>query len=280
MVRSIRREPGAAELALNKYAGDPAIVARHVAWGAGRAWPVDTVFEQKAAKHFCLPADKVVGVLACGTGGAAIDLVTRISTFVHGYDWRDEVEKPAAEIIKKSGHGAKVLVNLMSLDTVFPPKTRCHGMIAVEPVLTRAQPKVLDWLRLAVVPGSQIIFEEPSLEHQEKANKVSWFHGVEPKDCFWQSPSDRENALKQSGFAVQRIQETTGGAMRSLHQALQNAQVSEQQLDDAIKLAPVLEPVRNFFKKEVNSARNRLQALEVGDVAVYRYRVIKPCADR
>jgi len=267
-----------ADLVLTKYSGEPEIVARHAAWGAGRFWPKDEAFEQRVSRHFQLSADKIIAVLGCGTGASALNIAKHMPTFVHGYDWRANAEVTAEALISASGQGAKVLVRTIDIDTVFPPKTRSHGLIAIEPVLTYAQPKILDWLGLALISGSTAIFEEPSLEAGN--SKISWFAGQDAEDSFWQNPGERESALQQAGFCVQNIKETTGGAMRALRAAIVKSEIAANELDDAIELAPILEPVRNFFIKEVDAAKNRLHALEVGDVAVYRYQVIKQRTDR
>ncbi len=276
--KPVSRKSLESDRVLAKYSGDPETVAMHAAWGSGRFWPADEAFEQKASSCFQLSADKIVGVLGCGSAGAPLHIAKMLPTFVHGYDWRCKVEDTAKELIEHSGQSGKVLVRTIDLDTVFPPKTRSHGMIAVEPVLTFAQPKVIDWLGLAVIGGGTMVFEEPSLE--PGAPEISWFANRSAKECYWQSPGERESALRQAGFTVQRVQETTGGSMRALRAAIAKAESSAIELNNAIDLVPILEPVRDFFTKELNSAKNRLHALEVGDAAVYRYRVIKQRAER
>jgi len=275
-----RMEPSPGELALAKYSGDPAIVAAHAAWGSGRLWPQDKSLEQKAAGYFQLSADKIVGVLGCGTGAAAVALSHQIPCFIYGYDWRSNVEIPGTEFVKTTGAQSKVQIRSMSLDTVIPPLKRCAGLVAIEPVLTRAQDPVLDWVRLAMSPGAQVVFEEPSLEHQVGLSPTKpWFADMGNEQCTWASPGARQQSLKQVGLNVQNVQETTGTALRSLRSCMQGIPAARQELDDAIKLAPILEPVREFFNKEVEAAKNRLNVLENGDVAVYRYRVIKQRAD-
>ncbi|VAW01355.1 hypothetical protein MNBD_ALPHA06-1621 [hydrothermal vent metagenome] len=271
-----RLEPSPADLALAKYSGDPAIVAAHAIWGAGRLWPADTAFEQRASGYFNLASDKIVGVLAAGTGAAAIGIANHLPTFVYGYDWRALAEVPGTQFVKESGHGAKVLLRTINLDTVIPAPRKCEGLIAIEPVLTRSQERMLDWLRLSVSGGGQIVLEEPSVDNSSGFDPMAnWFADMDNKDCDWQGPGSRKNALEQAGFSVGRVQETTGGAVRVIREALDGVAAADAEICKAIELAPILEPVREFFEKEVNAARNRLRALESGGVAVYRYRAIK-----
>ncbi len=279
-VRVKRREPGPADLALAQYSGDPALVAAHAAWGSGRLWPADPGFEQRACRSFQVGSDKIVGVLGSATGGPVVAMAAHLSCFVFGFDWRSNAEVPAQEFIKASGVGNKINVRAINLDMVFPLQRKCDGMIAVEPVLTRSQDQVLDWLRLAISGGGQVILEEPSLENQaRKAPKGQWFVDQENDDCFWKTPAEREMALKLAGFSVQRVQETTGVALRALRTAVASTDQAYEELKKATELAPILQPVTDYFIKEINTAKNRLNALENGDVAVYRYTAIKQRAD-
>jgi cyclopropane fatty-acyl-phospholipid synthase-like methyltransferase len=273
------RTPDPSELLIAKYNGDPSIVAKHAIWGKGRIWPQDQAFEEKIPSLFNFTADKIVGVLGCGTGAALLELSQRLPCFIHGYDWRQGVESAGTELIRNSGKAAKVRIRSMCLNIVLASDTRCHGIIALEPVLTRAQPKVLDWLRLALVSGGQAVLVEPSLEESNKSAASHWFKDTRSENCFWQSPGERSNALKQAGFDVRKVKETTGSYLRSMRKALSTAHKSQSELDEAIKLAPILEPLRNFFSLEVESAKNRLRTLETGAVAVYRYQLIKQRAD-
>jgi hypothetical protein len=274
--RARKREPSPAELALAKYSGDPAIVAAHVAWGAGRLWPKDGLFTEKAAASFNLGADRILGVLGCGTGASALSVTKYFPGFVYGYDWRDEAEVPGAEFVKTSSQRSKVVVRTISLETIFPPQKKCAGLIAMEPVLTRFEGKVLDWMRLALEMGGQVLLEEPSLDHSTGISAAkSWFADQGNDSLSWKSPGERKAVLHQAGFGVTRVQETTGLALRALRIAMSQIPRAEQELADAINLAPILEPVREYFTKEVDAAKNRLHALETGEVAVYRYRAIK-----
>ncbi|PHR60798.1 MAG: hypothetical protein COA47_06195 [Robiginitomaculum sp.] len=278
--RAKRRGPSPADLALAKYSGDPAIVAAHVAWGGGRLWPADPGFEQRACGSFHVGSDKIVGILGAATGGPVVAMSAHLSCFVFGFDWRSAAEVPAQEFIKAAGAGDKTSVRTINLDTVFPLQRKCEGMIAVEPVLTRSQDHVLDWLRLAISGGGQVILEEPSLEHQEQqVPKGQWFVDQENENCFWKTPAEREMALKLAGFSVQKVQETTGIALRTLRTAVASTDQAFAELSQATELAPILQPVTEFFKKEVDAAKNRLNALENGDVAVYRYTAIKHRVD-
>ena len=275
-----RLEPTLADKALAKYSGDPAIVAAHAAWGAGRLTAADISFEQRAAKTFNLAADKIVGVLGCGTGAAAVHIASHLSTFVYGYDWRPQAEVAGVDVVKASEHRAKILLQTINLETVLPPKRKCSGLLAVEPVMTRFRASALDWLRMAVVGGGQIVLEEPSSDQLGAVVPgAKWFADMQNEDCFWQSPGDREAALKQAGFDIQHIQETTGSALRALRLAQSAHEAAHEELLKAIELAQILEPVREFFTNELVTARNRLDALETGDVAVYRYRAIKQRVD-
>jgi len=64
-----------------------------------------------------------------------------------------------------------------------------------------------------------------------------------------------------------------------LRKSLSTAHKSQLDLEGAIKLAPILEPLRKYFALEVETAKKRLNTLEKGAVAVYRYQVIKQRAD-
>ncbi|MBL4616948.1 MAG: hypothetical protein JKY46_04580 [Robiginitomaculum sp.] len=273
------RVPDPAELAIAKYNGKPSIVARHAIWGKGRVWPQDEAFEKKIPSFFDFTADKVIGVIGCGTGAAQLELSAHLSSFIHGYDWRPEVEVIGSALIKESGKAAKLRIKEICLETVLAPDTRCHGIIGLEPVLTRAQPRVLDWLRLALVNGGQAVLVEPSLEENDNIAASHWFRDIESKNCFWQSPGERSNALKQAGFDVRKVKETTGSYLRSLRKSLSTAHKSQSDLESAIKLAPILEPLRKSFASEVEFAKKRLITLEKGAIAVYRYQVIKQRAD-
>ncbi len=276
-----RPEPSPSDLVLAKYSGDPAIIAAHLAWGAGRLWPRNKVFEDKVAGYFKPSADKIIGVLGCGTGGAAVAFAHHIPSFIYGYDWRKNAEIPGTEFVRSSDERAKVVIRSISLDAVFPLQNRCVGVIVAEPALTRFQDQVLDWLRLALCSGGQVIFEEPSLEHGDAFDPATpWFADMQNEDCTWQSPAERQLALKRAGFVVRQMQETTGVQVLALRTAIQQAQSASAELDEAMELVPILEPVRTQFQKELRAARNRLNALENGDVAVYRYRAIKQRANR
>jgi len=273
------REPDPAELAIAKYNGEPSIVAKHAVWGKGRVWPQDEAFEQKIPSFFDFSADKIIGVIGCGTGAVQLELSAQLSSFLHGYDWRPDVEVIGSALIKESGKSAKLRIKEICLETVLAPDTRCHGIIGMEPVLTLAQPKVLDWLRLALVNGGQAVLVEPSIEESNNDAPPQWFNDIEPEHCFWQSPGERRNALKQAGFDVRKVKETTGSYLRSLRKSLSTAHKSQLDLEGAIKLAPILEPLRKYFALEMETAKKRLNTLEKGTVAVYRYQVIKQRAD-
>lgn len=276
----VQRAPDPSEALLSKYAGPPEWTGAGVAWGAGRVAPCASDLEQRTPQYFSLSSEQILGVLGAGLGGPVANISRDMRCFVHGFDWRPGIDVPAGEFVRNSRKLAKAAVHSIMLDQVIPPARRLHGLVAVEPVLTMASDAMVDWMRMGLEPESRIVLEEPSREPGHGSGlSHPWFADRRNDECTWMDRGQREAMLKRNGFKVIKVRETTGSMLRQLRTVIQDAQHRGTELRQAMEIAPVLETVFDSFTEQLELAKNRLHALENGEIAVYRYFAIKQRAE-
>lgn len=276
----VQRAPDPSEAILQKYAGPPEWSGASVAWGPGRVSPHATDLEDRAAQYFSLSHDQILGVLGAGGGGPVARVAGSLGSFVHGYDWRSGLDIQANEYVRDRQALPKAGVHAFSLEAASPPVRRLHGLLVVEPVMTLASNTVIDWMRMSLEPDARIVLEEPSREPGHGAAPGhAWFIDNDHRDYSWMDRGEREAVLKRNGFQVMKVRETTGSMLRNLRTVLQGAQLRGEELRQAMEIAPVLEEVFDSFNEQLELAKNRLRALENGEIAVYRYFAIKQRAE-
>lgn len=276
----VQRAPDPSEELLRKYAGPAEWAGASVAWGPGRASPCAKELESRVPQYFSLGAEQILGVLGSGLGGSVSSIARSVRSFVHGYDWRASIESQASEFARSSHGAPKASIHTIMLDSVVPPLRRLHGLVAVEPVLTLSHEAMLDWMRMGLEPDARLVLEEPSLEPGHgNTPSHSWFTDVPNSECTWMGRGEREAALNHAGFWVIKVRETTGTTLRNMRFAIENAKQRGTELKQAMEIASILEDVFNSFTEQIELAKNRLHALENGEIAVYRYMAIKQRAE-
>ncbi|MGF1462643.1 MAG: class I SAM-dependent methyltransferase [Maricaulaceae bacterium] len=248
-------------------------------WGKGRIGSVAGA-EPAALMHALKLSEEtqVLGV-GCGLSGLAQGLVKASGAWVTLLDWRVDLAAVARQRVKHARLQKKVMVEPWT-EAGRVSNRRFDAAYSVESMMfMKDKGAVPARVASALKPGARFLVVEPVLDEGGKIEgAAAAFRTAPTSPALWTAKQWMEK-LGRAGLDAQRPEEVTGQAVLELRGAFAKLHKNLAEVADDAKKVESAEGVLRLLALEAEDARDRLRALERGDVAVYRFLAQKPRPD-
>lgn len=248
------------------------VCGAQLVWGPGRVTPGDGNDDAALLDALGVFPGARLAWIGAGLGGPALTVAQTACVDVTGYEWRKIWRDHARAMIGDRAAAGRVALKAMDQEGDGLSHGPFDAAVCVDRFHELAEPDaVLARIRAALAPDAGAVFVEPvreataALSDDDPAAKLPTHHAW--VDRLRRADFVVDDDMEVSGAYAARIRKRWAGLRRDV-EGLLGVAVRE----------PGVRPALVVMQRLVARAAMRIEALESGRVAVYRFRAIKRAA--
>jgi len=245
-------------------------------WGAGYIQPGNAEHYVEMAKTLALTQKKSMAVIGAGLGGPARDISRVTDVWITAYEARLTAAKEGQRQSDMAGMSKRVEIAHFDPDTIDLPENKFHAIASFEIFcFVEQKERLLQQCEMSLKPSGSLLFTDyvvkedvPSQERLAQLFAPKW-----GQPFLW-TPHQYAAAVSESGLGLRVQEDVTQSYVDLIQQAeplwtklLSDLEGSSTSLQSAIY---------NSVGAEHAEWVSRLEALQSGEVSVYRYLALKP----
>ncbi len=249
-------------------------------WGEGYLGPGNAAHHTDLIKNLSLTNEKNLGVLGSGLAGAARDIVRETDVWITGYDSRDIAVEESNKQCMVNGMAKKITISAYDPETIELPEDKFNSIVSFEEFLfVQNKPRLIEQAAASLKhTGSLLVTDYVTLKGDlDKEKAASLFPRLWGDANLW-SAEQYKAAIEEAGLNSRVSEDVTAryaamieqgwAGWRRLLNTLKNKDLSSAQE------AAVMRMVGN----QAALWANRLEAMNEGEIGVYRLLALKPSA--
>ena len=247
-------------------------------WGPGYIQPGNAEHYVEMAKTLALTKKKSMAIIGAGLGGPARDISRATDVWVTAYESRQKAAEEGQRQSSMAGLAKRVAVSHFDPETIDLPEAKYHAIAGFEIFcFIENKERFLQQCEMSLKPSGSLLFtdyvvkeEVPSDERLAQLFAAKW-----GKPHLW-TPHQYAATISESGLGLRVQEDVTPTYIELIQNAeplwtklLSDLQGSSNSLQSAIYDSVGMEHAEWV---------SRLEAMQSGELSIYRYLALKPAA--
>ena len=247
-------------------------------WGPGYIQPGNAEHYVEMAKTLALTQKKSMAVIGAGLGGPARDISRATDVWITAYEARLKAAEEGQRQSKMAGVGKRVEISHFDPETVELPENKFHAIASFEIFcFVENKERLLQQCEMSLKPSGSLLFTDYVVKEDTPPDeRLTELFAPKWGQPFLWTPHQYAAAVSESGLGLRVQEDVTQSYVDLIQQAeplwtklLSDLEGSSTSLQSAIY---------NSVGAEHAEWVSRLEALQSGEISVYRYLALKPAA--
>ena len=247
-------------------------------WGPGYIQPGNADHYVEMAKTLTLSKKKSMAIIGAGLGGPARDISRATEVWVTAYEARLKAAEEGQRQSDMAGMSKRVPISHFDPETIEFPESKFHAIASFEIFcFIENKERLLQQCEMSLKPSGSLLFTDYVVKEDVPGEeRLAQLFAPKWGQPFLWTPDQYASAVAESGLGLRVQEDVTQNYIDLIQQAeplwtklLSDLEGSSTSLQSAIY---------NSVGSEHAEWLSRLEAMQSGELSVYRYLALKPAA--